>query len=190
MSVPLTLLGLLDREPSHGYDLKRDYDTYFGRDKPLPFGQVYATLARLARDGKAVGRGGRARSRSRSQALHHHRDRQERGRGVAGRAHPGRAPPPDGPVREGRALAHARSPGGGVPRRAAGRTPRSGCASSPSSSRRGNLVDALLADHGLFHLEADLALDRPHRPLGWRRSQRRWWRESCQRGPPQSRSKA
>jgi DNA-binding PadR family transcriptional regulator len=54
MSVPLTLLGLLEREPSHGYDLKRDYDTYFGRGKPLPYGQVYATLGRLARDGKAI----------------------------------------------------------------------------------------------------------------------------------------
>jgi DNA-binding PadR family transcriptional regulator len=54
MSVPITLLGLLEREPSHGYDLKRDYDTYFGRGRPLPFGQVYATLARLVRDGKAV----------------------------------------------------------------------------------------------------------------------------------------
>jgi len=54
VSVPLTLLGLLEREPSHGYDLKREYDTYFGRGKPLPYGQVYATLARLARDGKAV----------------------------------------------------------------------------------------------------------------------------------------
>jgi Transcriptional regulator PadR-like family len=54
MSVPLTLLGLLEREPSHGYDLKRDYDAYFGRRKPLPFGQVYATLGRLARDGKVV----------------------------------------------------------------------------------------------------------------------------------------
>jgi DNA-binding PadR family transcriptional regulator len=51
VSVPLTLLGLLEREPSHGYDLKRDYDTYFGRGKQLPFGQVYATLGRLARDG-------------------------------------------------------------------------------------------------------------------------------------------
>jgi DNA-binding PadR family transcriptional regulator len=48
----LTLLGLLEREPSHGYDLKRDYDAYFGRGKQLPFGQVYATLGRLARDGK------------------------------------------------------------------------------------------------------------------------------------------
>ncbi|HEU5333649.1 MAG TPA: PadR family transcriptional regulator [Actinocrinis sp.] len=54
MSVPLTLLGLLDREPSHGYDLKRDYDAFFGRDKPLPYGQVYATLGRLARDGKVT----------------------------------------------------------------------------------------------------------------------------------------
>src|SRR3569833_2781199 len=54
MSVPLTLLGLLEREPSHGYDLKRVYDTYFGRGKSLPFGQVYATLGRLARDGKVV----------------------------------------------------------------------------------------------------------------------------------------
>jgi DNA-binding PadR family transcriptional regulator len=54
MSVPLTLLGLLEREPSHGYDLKRDYDTYFGRGRPLSFGQVYATLGRLSRDGKVV----------------------------------------------------------------------------------------------------------------------------------------
>jgi DNA-binding PadR family transcriptional regulator len=50
----MALLGLLDREPSHGYDLKRDYDTYFGRGRPLPFGQAYATLSRLARDGKAM----------------------------------------------------------------------------------------------------------------------------------------
>ena len=54
MSVPLTLLGLLDRQSSHGYDLKRDFDTFFGRDKPLPFGQVYATLGRLTRDGKVT----------------------------------------------------------------------------------------------------------------------------------------
>jgi DNA-binding PadR family transcriptional regulator len=54
MTVPLALLGLLEREPSHGYDLKRDYDLFFGRDKPLPYGQVYATLGRLARDGKVL----------------------------------------------------------------------------------------------------------------------------------------
>src|ERR1700731_4531672 len=54
MSVPLTLLGLLERGPSHGYDLKRDYDAYFGRGRALRYSQVYATLSRLARDGKAV----------------------------------------------------------------------------------------------------------------------------------------
>ena len=54
MTVPIALLGLLEREPSHGYDLKRDYDTYFGRGKPLPYGQVYSTLGRLARDGKVI----------------------------------------------------------------------------------------------------------------------------------------
>jgi DNA-binding PadR family transcriptional regulator len=54
MTIPMTLLGLLEQQPSHGYELKRDYDAFFGRDKPLPFGQVYATLSRLARDGRAA----------------------------------------------------------------------------------------------------------------------------------------
>jgi DNA-binding PadR family transcriptional regulator len=54
VTVPLTLLGLLERGPSHGYDLKRDYDAYFGRGRPLRYSQVYATLSRLARDGKTV----------------------------------------------------------------------------------------------------------------------------------------
>ena len=54
VSVPLTLLGLLERQPSHGYDLKRDYDAYFARGRQLPFGQVYSTLGRLARDGKVI----------------------------------------------------------------------------------------------------------------------------------------
>jgi DNA-binding PadR family transcriptional regulator len=52
MSVSYALLGLLEQRPSHGYDLKRSYDAYFGHDKPLPYGQVYATLSRLARDGR------------------------------------------------------------------------------------------------------------------------------------------
>jgi len=51
VNVPCTLLGLLEPEPSHGYELKRAYDLRFGQDKPLPFGQVYATLGRLERDG-------------------------------------------------------------------------------------------------------------------------------------------
>jgi DNA-binding PadR family transcriptional regulator len=52
MNVPLTLLGLLEPTPSHGYELKRAYDHRFGHDRPLPYGQVYATLGRLERDGR------------------------------------------------------------------------------------------------------------------------------------------
>ena len=52
MNVPNTLLGLLEPGPTHGYELKRAYDVRFGSDKPLKFGQVYATLGRLERDGR------------------------------------------------------------------------------------------------------------------------------------------
>ena len=51
MSVGLTLLGLLEAGPRHGYDLKRSYDERFGHDRALHYGQVYATLARLLRKG-------------------------------------------------------------------------------------------------------------------------------------------
>jgi DNA-binding PadR family transcriptional regulator len=54
VSTAFTLLGLLEPRPSHGYELKRAFDQRFGVDKPLPFGQVYATLGRLERDGRAV----------------------------------------------------------------------------------------------------------------------------------------
>lgn len=57
MSVSYALLGLLEQEPNHGYELKRQYDQYFGRDKPLPYGQVYSTLSRLARDGRVLAEG-------------------------------------------------------------------------------------------------------------------------------------
>jgi DNA-binding PadR family transcriptional regulator len=50
MSVPHALLGLLDRQPRHGYDLKRAYDERFAFRRPLKFGQVYGTLGRLERD--------------------------------------------------------------------------------------------------------------------------------------------
>lgn len=54
MTTAFTLLGLLEPAPTHGYELKRVFDERFGVDKPLPFGQVYATLGRLERDGRAV----------------------------------------------------------------------------------------------------------------------------------------
>ena len=54
VSVQHALLGLLEQEPHHGYELKRQFDQAFSPDHPLPFGQVYASLARLERDGKVV----------------------------------------------------------------------------------------------------------------------------------------
>ena len=51
MSIGHTFLGLLEDGPRHGYDLKRSYDERFGADKPLAYGQVYATLARLLKHG-------------------------------------------------------------------------------------------------------------------------------------------
>lgn len=45
------MLGLLLDGPAHGYDLKRAHDDLLPGSKQLAFGQVYATLARLQRDG-------------------------------------------------------------------------------------------------------------------------------------------
>jgi DNA-binding PadR family transcriptional regulator len=54
VNVPLTLLGLLEPAPSYGYELKHAFDDRFGGDRRLSFGQVYATLGRLQRDGRVA----------------------------------------------------------------------------------------------------------------------------------------
>jgi DNA-binding PadR family transcriptional regulator len=153
--VPVTLLGLLEREPSHGYDLKRDYDAYFGRGRPLPFGQVYATLSRLARDGKVL----------------------------AGESEPGAGPDrkryaitdegvadveawlaePVEPVPHLQTVLFAKVTLALVLRRPAERYLDAQRAAHLQRMREltelrrtGGVVDSLLADHGLFHLEADL----------------------------------
>jgi len=155
VTVPLTLLGLLHREPSHGYDLKREYDVYFGRERPLPFGQVYATLGRLARDGKVV----------------------------PGATEPGQGPDRKryaitdigkrdveswlsepigaGPslqtllfVKVVLALMLDRAAAHYLDMQRATHLRR--IRELNELKRTGGLVDALLADHGLFHLEADL----------------------------------
>jgi DNA-binding PadR family transcriptional regulator len=51
MSIGHTLLGLLESGPRHGYDLKRAFDERFGHDRPLHYGQVYSTMARLLKNG-------------------------------------------------------------------------------------------------------------------------------------------
>ncbi len=51
MSVSHVLLGVLAAGPAHGYDLKREHDAQFPGAKELAYGQVYAALQRLERDG-------------------------------------------------------------------------------------------------------------------------------------------
>jgi DNA-binding PadR family transcriptional regulator len=155
MSVPLTLLGLLEREPSHGYELKRDYDAYFGRGRPLPFGQVYATLGRLARDGKVVAADaepGAGPDRKRYAIT-------ELGvRNVeAWLAEPVEAEPHLQTVLFAKvvlALMLGRSADRYLDSQRAAHLRR--MRELTEIKRTGSLVDALLADHGLFHLEADL----------------------------------
>ncbi len=53
MTVGHAFLGLLENGPQHGYTLKHDYDHWFAEGRTLKFGQVYATLGRLERDGLA-----------------------------------------------------------------------------------------------------------------------------------------
>lgn len=53
MTVGHAFLGLLEGGPQHGYTLKHDYDRWFAEGRSLKFGQVYATLGRLERDGLA-----------------------------------------------------------------------------------------------------------------------------------------
>jgi DNA-binding PadR family transcriptional regulator len=155
MSVPLTLLGLIEREPSHGYDLKRDYDNFFGREKQLPFGQVYATLGRLARDGKVTagdaepGDGPDRKRYAITDMGRHDVD--------AWLADPVEPEPHLQTVLFAKvtlalmlgkpAAAYLDTQRGAHMRRMQQLT---------ELKRTGSLVDVLLADHALFHLEADL----------------------------------
>ena len=151
----MTLLGLLEREPSHGYDLKRDYDTFFSRGKSLPFGQVYATLGRLVRDGKiVVGEIEPGVGPERKRYVITDRGATEFESWLT---EPVQAEPNlqtvlftkvvlalmlDRPAEEyldTQRATHLRR-----------------MKELTDIKRGGNLVDAMLADHGLFHLEADL----------------------------------
>ena len=155
MSVPLTLLGLLDREPSHGYDLKRDYDTFFGRGKPLPFGQVYATLSRLARDGKVVigeSEPGAGPDRKRYVITELGATEVE-----TWLSEPVEAEPHLQTVLFAKvvlAIMLGRDAERYLDAQRASHLGR--MRELTEIKRTGSLVDALLADHGLFHLDADL----------------------------------
>ena len=45
------LIGLLARQPMHGYDLKNTLEQALGGNWEINFGQIYTTLSRLERDG-------------------------------------------------------------------------------------------------------------------------------------------
>ncbi len=51
VATPEVVLAVLQRAPAHGYNVKHAHDAWFPDARPLAFGQVYATLARLERDG-------------------------------------------------------------------------------------------------------------------------------------------
>ena len=149
------MLGLLERESSYGYDLKRDYDSYFGRGKPLPFGQVYSTLGRLARDGKII-------AADAEPGAGPDRKRYVITEDGASELEVWLAEPvePDANlqsvlfVKVVLALMSDRSAEEYLDRQRAVHLQR--MRELTELKRTGDLVDALLADHGLFHLEADL----------------------------------
>jgi len=155
MSVPFTLLGLLNREPCHGYDLKRDYDTYFGRGKPLPFGQVYATLGRLARDGKVAPgeiESGDGPDRKRYAITEIGKSEVDAWLNEPSPVDPDLQTVIFTKVVLALLLGHSAETYLDTQRATHLQRRRE----LMELKRTGSLVDALLADHGLFHLEADL----------------------------------
>jgi DNA-binding PadR family transcriptional regulator len=51
LSVRHGILGLLAKQPRHGYELKTGFDTLTGGLWELNVGQVYTTLDRMRKDG-------------------------------------------------------------------------------------------------------------------------------------------
>jgi DNA-binding PadR family transcriptional regulator len=155
MSVSTTMLGLLEPGPSHGYELKQAYDRRFGHGRNLPFGQVYATLGRMERDGWV------------------REDGTEAGGGPARKRY---AITPDGVAALERWLAQPEAPEPHlqsvlftkvvlalISGRDADRFLDAQRAAHlarmrelTQARRAGGIADALVADYALFHLEADL----------------------------------
>lgn len=151
----MALLGLLEREPNHGYELKRRYDEYFGREKPLPFGQVYSTLSRLARDGRVLA-GGSAPGEGPERKLYAITDEGE----AALQAWLTTPEPPEPHLQTVLAVKVILALLSERPAEeyldAQRRAHLERMRELTAVRRDAPFIDALLADHAIFHLEADL----------------------------------
>lgn len=155
MSVSTTLLGLLEPQPSHGYELKREYDTRFGQDRSLSFGQVYGTLSRLQRDGHVTVDGnepGAGPDRKRYAITPAGVTALERWFSQAERPEPHLQP-----VLFAKVVLALLSGRPAAEYLDIQRAAHLGRMRELTSLRRdGQLADSLVANYGLFHLEADL----------------------------------
>ena len=155
MSISQCFLALLEEQPRHGYDLKRAYDEHLGADRPLAYGQVYSTLARLLKNGLVEVTGvepGEGPDRKRYAITD---------AGVTDVEHWLRSPEKPEPYLQSTlynkvvlALLTHRSPAEilDTQRTAHLRLMRELTRRKAS----GDLADTLICDHALFHLEADL----------------------------------
>ena len=155
MSIGHTLLGLLESGPRHGYDLKRAFDETFGHDRPLHYGQVYSTMSRLLKnglvevDGIEAGGGPERKRYAITEAGIH--DVQE------WLSEPTAPEPHLQTVLFARvvlALMLDRPAAQYLDLQRAAHLAR--MRELTELKQHGNLVDTLLADYGLYHLEADL----------------------------------
>ena len=158
MNAQYVLLSFLADESNYGYELKKKYDSYFGKDKPILHGQVYSSLARLKRDNKIK----EVSDTSNSGSSGHDRIRYEitdLGKEQLKRW----LASPEEPAPQLQATMYVKTvlailmDGDAAPyldnqRRAHIQKMRS----LTDERRNSNLSDMLLIDHALYHLEADL----------------------------------
>jgi DNA-binding PadR family transcriptional regulator len=149
------ILGLVEEEAAHGYRLKQRHDRHFQRARPLHVGQIYSTLGRLERDG-LVRLAGIEQEAGPDRKLYAITD-------AGGRATEQWLCSPEPPDKHLQpilyskvvlALLTERDPNRYLDAQRAVHLQR--MRELTAMKRSGGLSDKLLADHALFHLEADL----------------------------------
>ena len=149
------ILGLVEEGPTHGYGLKQRHDHHFQRARPLHVGQIYSTLGRLERDGlvRPAGVEHRAGPDRKLYAI-----TTEGSKATEEWLATPEAPAPHlHPVLYSKvvlSLLTNRDPAIYLDAQRAVHLRR--MRELTAIKRSGGLVDKLLADHALFHLEADL----------------------------------